>query len=128
MTWPSPFFLMALTIAVANFILLCILFFKSSRWTGPGLNIRIERLESEEHVIRGNLARVDRDLTAWHRSSLDSNEEVLRELEALRATINDKVSLRRSVEELGIEVDQLREAIKSLPCAVAACKPEKIER
>ena len=124
MTWPSPLFLMALTIAVANFILLSILFFKSSRWTGPGLNIRIERLEQEEHVIRGNLTRVDRDLSAWHRSTLDSNAEVLRELEAIRTSLNDKVSLRRSLEELSEDVEQLRQTVRTLPCAQAVCKVE----
>jgi len=132
MTWPNPLFLIALTIAVANFILLSILFFKSSRWTGPGLNLRIERLEREEHIIRGNLTRVDRDLTAWHRATLDSNAEVLRELEAIRTSLNNKVSLRRSFDELSEEVESVKESVEhlrqrvgSLRCLDEAARPPK---
>lgn len=112
-------------VPVFNLTMLAVLLLMSRRWTGPGLNVRVEALEEELHVVRGNLARVDRDLTAWHRGSQDANSAILRELEEIREMINGKVSLRRTVEEMGDEIQELRGAIEKIPCGRFACPPDE---
>lgn len=104
----DPFFIAALMLACCNFALLLTLYVKSHHWTGPGLALRMEHLEASEQVVRGNLARVDRDLTALHRSTTDSFEHIMRELENIRGAISTEVSLRRSVEELSDDVRTLK--------------------
>lgn len=104
----DPLFVAALVIACCNFALLLTLYVKSHHWTGPSLAVRMEHLEASEQVVRGNLARVDRDLTALHRSTTDSFEHIMRELENIRGAISTEVSLRRSVEELSDDVRTLK--------------------
>lgn len=104
----DPLFVAALVIACCNFALLLTLYVKSHHWTGPSLSIRMEHLEASEQIVRGNLARVDRDLTALHRSTTDSFEHIMRELENIRGAISTEVSLRRSVEELTEDVEECK--------------------
>ena len=111
----DPLSIAALVIVCCNFALLVTLYIKSNHWTGPSLAVRMEHLEASEQIVRGNLARVDRDLTALHRSTTDSFEHIMRELESIRGAISTEVSLRRTVEELSEDVEECKRMANKEP-------------
>lgn len=95
---------------------------QSRKWTGPAQSVRFEMLEDEVHSVRGNLARVDRDLTAWHRQASDTNELILREIDGIKQMLAEKESLHLKVEELRDRVEDAEQAIHALPCGQVTLK------
>jgi hypothetical protein len=110
-------------------ILLCLLGiinlrWTSTRWTAPGISLRVDALESEVHVIHGNLARVERDQIAWHREFNDFAVAQSTALEVIRLSINDRVSLRTALQEMTERISDMEQAIHGLPCSQENCPPE----
>lgn len=121
MTWD---YVCEMVVPILNFCLLSFMLVKSRRWTGPAQSVRLEMLEDEVHSMRGNLARVDRDLTAWHRAAHEANASILREIEGIRQMLAEKESLHIKVGELSDRVEDVEQAISGLPCGqrlLAAC-------
>ena len=106
----------SIVIPLANFLMLFLLYTKSRSWTGPGLAVRIETVESDLQIVRGNVTRIDRVLAVFHRQSLESNHEVLKELSSIREMFSEKASLHAKVEEINDEIEDVRETIKLLSC------------
>ena len=102
-------------IPVLNLFFLVLIVVRSRRWTGPGLNVRVESLEEDVHVIRGNLTRVDRDLIAWHRASIDSNDAIIKQLDAIRDALHGEMTVRVSLEKLRDDMNDMKEVIENLP-------------
>jgi hypothetical protein len=105
-----------LVIPCLNFAFLAWIAIHSRKWTTPNLNARLEEVEHEHSTIRGNLARVERDMTAWIRMSHDAEAQVLRELSGIREMLTEEVGLRLRMDTLVAKVDDIEQALAGLPC------------
>lgn len=106
---------------ILNLLVLIYLLLRSRQWTGPAQSVRLEMVEDEVHLMRGNLARVDRDLTAWHKASHDANAMILREIDGIRQMLSEKESLHLKMDELHGRMEDVEQAIHGLPCSQTKC-------
>lgn len=93
-----------------------LLLVNSKKWTGPTLDVRMEQVEADTQSMRATTARIDRDLTAWHRGTVEANDAIMREVRAIRDSLTQDVSVRRILDEGKAEIDDIKEMIRNLPC------------
>jgi len=93
------------------------MFIRSRQWTAPAQDVRLRMIEDEQRVLRGNLARFERDTGTWHRDFMEANESMLRELQAIGRSGAKEHPLEeemRKIEERMLDVEQV---LAGLPCA-----------
>ena len=90
------------------------------RWNGPDQNIRISIIEDEQKIMRGNIARIERDLLDSNRMAVDTNDRILRELEGIRANGAKEHPLEEKLVKLEDGIFELERIIAAMPCAYHA--------
>jgi archaellum component FlaC len=100
---------------VAIFMLIVL----ARRSTAPALERRVTELEGENHTMRGNVTRIDRDLNAVIRARGDAEDHIMRELDGIKEMLQGKVSIRRQFEVLADQVADLKTTVQAMPCMAA---------
>lgn len=126
----------ALLLPVFNAVLLVALvaggihlrFHGERAWTGIGQSQELQVMKAELAVLRGNYARLERDVSAWRREDLEINRSILQELNAMRLGDAERTSPSLAVEQLLERINDLEQAIAGLPCNQIACPPPGAEK
>lgn len=92
------------------------------KWNGPDQNIRISILEDEQKVMRGNIARLERDQLAANKMAMDTNDRILRELEGIRLNGAKEHPLEEKIQILEDGIFELERTISAMPCAFHAAQ------
>lgn len=115
----------AAIVPIVNLLVLVWMLFRSRRWEGPAQSVRLEAIEDEQGILRGNLRRVERDLADWHRISNDCQHEILKELEGIRVNGAKEHPLREEIDGMKDRIDDLEQVIHGLPCSQQECPPKE---
>ena len=107
-------------IPIFNFLLLVSLVLISRKWTGPVQDVRIQAIEDEQKLIRGNIRRLERDLQEALHHNVSSNEQILRELEAIRSNGAQERPLEDKLQQMESTLFELERTIAAMPCAYHA--------
>lgn len=109
------------------FIPVLYLIFKSRQWTEPARAVRLEAVEDDIKILRGNLHRLDRDVEAWRREMSDANEQIIKRLDAIQRNGAHEHPLVEKIEALTERILDVEQSISGLPCgqmATVACPKE----
>jgi len=109
-----------LVVPIFNFTVLVILLFQSRRWTGPAQSVRLEIVEGEHKVLRGNLRRLERDAMDYQRQTTDCLEKILDEVRIIKENGAHEHPLAEKVSQIVDRVEDLEQAIHGLPCGQGA--------
>jgi len=99
-----------------NFVVLIVLFIQSRKWTEPARAIRLEAVEDDIKVIRGNFSRFERDTIANMREVQDCLQNILGEVRIIKQNGAHEHPLADKVNQIADRVEDLEQAIHGLPC------------
>jgi hypothetical protein len=98
---------------------------RSQRWTGPGQDVRLKHIEDEQHLIRGNVRRLETDISVWRRETMETNEVMLRELRAIGQNGAKGQPLAEKVGAVEDRLFDIEQVLATLPCAPKCPNPER---
>lgn len=100
------------------------MFMRSRTWTLPVQSARIDMLMDEQRVIRGNLRRVERDTSEWHQQVVDTQDAILKELQAIQRNGAKEHPLEDEMHKIEERLLDLEQVLSTLPCTPACPIPE----
>ena len=103
------------------------MFIRSRQWTAPAQDVRLRMIEDEQRVLRGNLARFERDTGTWHRDFMEAHESMLRELQAIGRNGAKEHPLEEEMRKIEDRILDVEQVIAALPCA-PKCPAPKLDR
>lgn len=99
------------------------LYLSSRKWTLPVQSARLDVLEEDQKVLRGNLRRVERDSNEWYRSISLSMDNMLRELQAIKMNGAKEHPMEEELESIRDRLMDLEQIASTLPCSPACPLP-----
>ncbi len=119
--WWSDLLRVATFLVAAGVFLIIV--WKRHAWSGPSQEARLNEMESEFRIVRGNVARIERDQSHFHREYMDCNQNILRELENLKAN-GGKHEICAELKVIEDRITDMETVIASMPCQ-PQCKPKE---
>lgn len=101
-------------------LILIYLVVRSRRWTEPARALRLEAVEDDIKVLRGNFHRFERDTTVTMREVQDCVENILEEVRIIKQNGAHEHPLAEKVNHIVDRVEDLEQAIHGLPCGQGA--------
>ena len=92
-------------------------FIRSRQWTAPAQDVRLRQIEDEQRVLRGNLARFERDTGTWHRDFMEAHESMLREIQTIGRNGAKEHPLEEEMRKVDERLLDLEQVLAALPCA-----------
>jgi hypothetical protein len=105
---------------INSVLILLVFFYGLRKWNGPNQNLRIDAIEYEQKLLRGNVARIERDLIASNKTAVEINDRILRELEAIRMNGAQEHPIEEKLVKLEEGMFELERTIAAMPCAYHA--------
>jgi hypothetical protein len=96
------------------------LLIQSRQWTEPARAVRLEAVEDEIKILRGNFHRFERDTTVNMREVHECLQNILDEVRVIKANGAHEHPLFDTVRGIKDRVDDLEQAVHGLPCGQGA--------